>query len=797
MELIPVFLTTLAPAAPSVALGGAPVFGGLSIGVDSLDISDYDRGGIGGEVFNNSVKLAKVTLNGGDGGNGGVGSNYNDATDGGGLGGFGGGSVFSGVSIGGTGTVISSGDGGAVHNNSVDLRDVILNGGKGGNGASTRFTDGTGNGGIGGGSAFGGLSISSANGFGTDESGEGGKVSKNSVFLFNTTLNGKEGGKAGPKEKNGGAGVDGLDGGSVYGVASLAGASGDGDGSPSKAGKGGDVTENTVELSGKTSISGNVYGGFWQGGGAGKYAETGLSGNVTGNTITLRGSEITIGKRDENGQVTAYGATYGGYSLKGDGTVNAAVDVFTGNTLNLDGYRGAVSGIYNIENYNWILPKDIKNGDTLITIAEGGKAVDLTNTKHTIADMDPSGARLKTGTKITLINKTQGTWKAPGSYTVRQGQFVVYQANLVQQAAGLNTALVLTVRSAADDGLSEVDSGASLNPQSKSYAEGRAAALGFVTRGSDLISANLGDIRSEVTSRNSVTSPAFTPFIITGGASQRYKTGSHVDVDGFNMIAGLATGFDLSAGHIVTAGAFFEYGRGTYDTYNSFTNFSSVHGDGDSDYKGGGVFARIDSAGPGLGRVKDLKNDATDGLYADASLRVGQSSSTFDVGRNLDVLGHSGDYRGSYDSDVTYYGGHIGGGYVFNFDEKNTLDVYGRYLWTHMDSDTVKVGNERLQIDSSTSSRIQLGGRYHYGYNDWIKPYVGAAYDYEFDGEVAAEAYEFHLDKPSLEGSTGIFEAGVKLNPIKTNQALSVNADGQGYVGTRQGGGGVKLKYEF
>lgn len=34
------------------------------------------------------------------------------------------------------------------------------------------------------------------------------------------------------------------------------------------------------------------------------------------------------------------------------------------------------------------------------------------------------------------------------------------------------------------------------------------------------------------------------------------------------------------------------------------------------------------------------------------------------------------------------------------------------------------------------------------------------ACDHEFDGEVAAHAYGFKLDKPSLEGDTGIYEAG-------------------------------------
>ncbi|MBI0015951.1 autotransporter domain-containing protein, partial [Bartonella sp. B10834G3] len=137
-----------------------------------------------------------------------------------------------------------------------------------------------------------------------------------------------------------------------------------------------------------------------------------------------------------------------------------------------------------------------------------------------------------------------------------------------------------------------------------------------------------------------------------------------------------------------------------------------------------------------------------------------------------------------------YFGGHVTGGYVFNFDDRRALDVYGRYLWTRMESDTVKIDKEKLHFDSSTSSRIELGSRYSYQYNDWFKPYIGATYDYEFDGDVGAKAYEFDLHKPSLEGSTGIFEAGFRMNPLRDNKALTINVDGQGYVGARQGGGG-------
>ena len=892
-------------------MGGGSVYGGISIGgVGGLSYSagyHNSRGGDSGNVTNNQIKLVDSTLYGSDGGNGGAArlngtfdrdalpqdERENTTMGGSGVGGMGGGSVIGGLSIGGAGGFGATkgekngdgGLGGTVSQNTITLERVELHGGMSGKAGSTNNAGNETSSvhGLSGGSIYGGVSIGGAGGIGYNGSasdGNGGSASAvhdNHIFLTDVTLYGSSG-----EQHYAG----------VYGGVSIGGTGGFGSAGINEikktgtGGASGDVNANTISIAGKSFIWGNVYGGLSQGGQAGKYYDLdanttvtsnfGLGGNATNNVVTLSGDKIIIGERDNNGEITKYGEIWGGRSINGDGKDNEAANVFSGNTLNLVGYRGKVSGIYNFENYNWTLPKDIKNGNTLITIAEGGTAVDLTNTKHTIANMDPDGNRLQSGDSITMIDKTKGVLAASDPYTIKQGQFIVYNATLQQKAAGADTALVLNIAGKTDDtpnndhggnnndtgggncgdhtgcdnggsnsggdtggentgggntgdnsgdhtnggtggsnsggnngsgnngsgsttGGGNNQSAAMLNPQSKSYAEGRAANLGFVAQGSDVI-ANSVDAISGMAAQQQAhfTRPIYVPFIITNGSSGRYQTGSHVSIDGFNMVAGIAAGFDLANGHKVTTGAFFEYGRGTYDTYNSFARFASVHGDGDSDYKGGGILGRIEFAGTGIGRVKDLKADQTDGLYVDGSLRFGQSSSKFDVGRNLGIKGQIVDYRGSYDSDVNYFGGHIAGGYVFNFDEQRSFDVYGRYLWTHMESETVSIGNEKLHFDSSTSSRIELGGRYSYAYSDWLKPYIGAAYDYEFDGDIAAQAYEFYLDKPSLEGSTGIFEAGIKLNPARNNKALSVNIDGQGYVGARQGGGGgIKLKYEF
>ena len=578
----------------------------------------------------------------------------------------------------------------------------------------------------------------------------------------------------------------------------------------------GDATTNSVSIEDAT-IDGNVYGGVTS------------NGNATNNFITLTGGNVKIG-----------GIVYGGFF---DGETRSAGDVFTGNTLNLVHFRGELGGIENVQNYNWVLPKDVVNNEALVRIT-GENPVNLANTTHTVA-IESDGNRLSVGDKITLIDKVANA--SASNMKVKQGNFLIYDMKAEQSGDGY----VLTARNSeavkeehsgdtnnggtnggnntGDDSSNTGDTSNTgnshngsiggtnntgntthgeqgesgnrelagrLNPQTKAFSEGRAASLGFLNQGADLI-ANAG-IRSAKSSvaeaGNNPWQMNLMPFFVIDGSSNRYKTGSHADVDGFNMAVGLATGFELADKHPVTLGAFFEYGRGTYDTYNSFANYASVHGDGDTHYTGGGVLGRIDFAGTGLGWVNKLEAGQADGLYAEASFHAGHIDTDFDTD---DVLGEFG--QGSdYDSGADYYGLHGGVGYVMNFDERNSVDVYGRYFWTKIDSETVDVGRDRLHFDEADSSRLRIGTRYTMIYNQQLKPYVGIAYDHEFDGEVAARAYGFKLDKPSLEGDTGIVEAGISMKPVSTIDALSVDVTGQGFIGRREGGGGgIKIKYQF
>lgn len=553
----------------------------------------------------------------------------------------------------------------------------------------------------------------------------------------------------------------------------------------------GDATENKVTVSAKSSAQ-SVIGGQSQNGGATANSvaieDATITGDVFGgissgssatkNIVTLMGKSVGIS-----------GSVYGGYDAAASSN-----DVFTGNTLNLNEFRGSMAGIYNFENYNWVLPKDIVNNDTLIHIT-GTNPVDLAKTSHTVSLLN-DGNRLHVNDKITLIDKSKNGPDV-SSLEVHQGNFIIYDMKLQQENDGYVLTAVNVTDTSDNGGDNSGDELAGrINPRSKAFSEGRVASLGFLNQAADLI-ANSG-IRSAKAAVLEGADKAWNmnlmPFFVIDGSSNRYKTGSHADVDGFNMAVGLASGFEIANKHAVTLGAFFEYGRGTYDTYNSFATYASVHGDGDTHYTGGGILGRIDFAGTGLGLVDKLDAGQADGLYAEASFRAGHIDTDFDTNDILGITGGSS----KYDSGADYYGLHGGVGYVMNFDERNSVDVYARYLWTNIDSETVNIGVDKLRFDDADSSRIRIGTRYTMAYNQQFKPFVGVAYDHEFEGTIDAHAYQLKLDKPSLEGDSGIFEAGVSMKPISTIEALSVDISGQGYIGKRQGGGGgLKIKYQF
>lgn len=233
----------------------------------------------------------------------------------------------------------------------------------------------------------------------------------------------------------------------------------------------------------------------------------------------------------------------------------------------------------------------------------------------------------------------------------------------------------------------------------------------------------------------------------------------------------------------LTLGAFFEYGNGSYNTYNSFSNAADVDGNGNTHYLDGGILARLDFMNSGPGH-----------FYAEASGRMGNTHNEYDSSDLRDAAGRTA----NYDSDSPYYGLHLGAGYLWEINEQASLNLHGEYFWTRQQSNSVDLSTgEELIFKNVDSSRLRLGGRFACVLNEHVSPYVGAAWEHEFDGKARATTNGYDIDAPGLKGDTGIGELGLFLTP-SVDLPLTVDMGVQGYTGKREGvTGSLQVKFEF
>lgn len=254
-----------------------------------------------------------------------------------------------------------------------------------------------------------------------------------------------------------------------------------------------------------------------------------------------------------------------------------------------------------------------------------------------------------------------------------------------------------------------------------------------------------------------------------------------IDVDGTNMLAGLAWRSTTGAGSL-TNGVFAEHGDGSYDTYANI-NGTSLHGEGDTDYTGGGILARMDFNGSENGHG-----------YLEASGRVGNADTDYTNSGLRDAYGRAA----SYSTDGTYYGAHIGAGYVQKLDEKSSIDWYGKLLWARLECGSADLSTgEHLSFDDADSLRLRIGGRWNYAASDFVSYYAGLGYEYEFDGEASGFTNGLALGDEDLTGGSGVAELGISFKPSK-NSPFSLELNLAGFTGEREGfRGGVEAVYTF
>ena len=317
----------------------------------------------------------------------------------------------------------------------------------------------------------------------------------------------------------------------------------------------------------------------------------------------------------------------------------------------------------------------------------------------------------------------------------------------------------------------------------KSPVETRMGVVTMVNAGADLLAgqgmANAADAAAAERSADGGVAAAraggFAPFAAVGLGNLRAKSGSHVDTKSIGLSLGFAREIENKSGKLLV-GPVVEYGHGKYDSYQD----NGITADGKSSYWGIGVIA---------------KQTNHNGFYYEGSLRAGRTKS--DYGSDSARPGN----HVSYDSSATYWAAHLGAGKLFDMGHDNTLDVYGKYFYSHTGSDstTIHIGaaSEGVDFSAVNSHRLRIGTRLTHALNAKNKIYGGLAWQYEFNGDArAVYSVSGEAPSPSVKGSSGMLELGWQVKPGKSPMTIDLGVTG--WVGKLRGiAANVQMNWTF
>jgi len=459
--------------------------------------------------------------------------------------------------------------------------------------------------------------------------------------------------------------------------------------------------------------------------------------NVYGGYSTVPGAYVAFNTVKLDGNTNLVGTNiYGGYSSKG---------TVANNTLEVTGKDISVKSLNGFQNYNFILTSNIAEGDTVLTVGDP-----LTIEDESSIFINTKNSALAKGQKFNLIADDAGICMDKDNVTITSTDGITWETADLTLAEG-NKKLVYTQ---IKNGL--VPDGA------KAPVEGMAAAAGVVNTTADIVTgAGMANMIA-----STATTSGTEPFAAASFGKGRLETGSHVDTKGYGIVVGVGKKVFDKAGNKTTGGLFFEYGNSDFDTYNN-----AVTGSGKSINKGGGYMMRWDNKS---------------GNYYEGMIHAGKITSNWS------------NSMGGYNMSPTYFGGALTYGHKFMVGEDKQLSVYGSYIYSRTGGGDAKIGNHDFSIEATKSHRTKVGVRY--AASDLMdtkkfRPYIGLAWEHEFNGETAATVRNFGAaPTPSMKGDSGILEFGCKQEAGKWTLGIGAEV----FAGKRRGWNGMlQAVYNF
>ena len=499
----------------------------------------------------------------------------------------------------------------------------------------------------------------------------------------------------------------------------------------------GDASGNTVIITGGTTVGGEAV----------------IVGGIVGVTADEGGQAEAAGAARDNTVILAGAADVSGAELYGwraeDGTTE--VQETSGNTLVIYNWSGSVKKAQNFDavrfdSVTW------EDGGTVLEATEGEDAM-LADAEILADDLVIRGENTpQAGERMTFIKGTEasaGEQEGPLSFT--KGTVTRGTAVMEQETAGSLDYVIQTV---------------GLNPQTAAVNRGRLTGAAFVNQGAD-IAADAVSLLDDGYHWGTRT------FGAVYGSRSEYDGAGGIRINGWNTIVGAGNVHEIKDGRLAW-GVFYENGTGNYHTRNMFNN-EIFRGDGSLLYNGGGAAVRLTKDG---------------GSYYEASVRAGT------LGNSMTDAVRDGDGNSyGFDSDSTYWGGHIGAGRLIP-GSRGQWDVYGKYFHSEIEGDAFLMGGDAYRFEDMTSDRLRLGARYTADTGRAWSFYGGAAYEYEFSGDSRMKAGPWEAREESLQGSSVFGEIGVLMRDKDSPWSMDINL--RGYTGEREGiSGMLQLAYSF
>ena len=450
-------------------------------------------------------------------------------------------------------------------------------------------------------------------------------------------------------------------------------------------------------------------------------------GQANNNTVNITG-----------GTLGAMMSLYGGYSEKGSSS----------NTLNLHTKGNTVKNLGYFQNLNFYVPEGTAAGETMVTVtgnADVSKAVIQAGIEKT--------TKLAPGQAINLIYDAGGIKTDGTSYSMMSGKDIVSDAGFVDRKAAVkkqddNTIVVYVPK----------DEKGTIHPDTKIIPEDRENGINTIKNAGDLVS----NAAEGAWKEDHDVDAKFVPYAIVGGYDLHYNTGSYIDSNGMAANVGLIRRIRRD-GAIDTVMPFLEYGRSNYASFLD----DGARGDGRQHYTGGGVL---------------LRRDLDDGKYYEGAIRAGRLKGDFHGIIDSTAL--------RYDSSAPYVAAQAGAGKIYAKD-RDTYDLYGKFFWTHLGSDTATIRNSRgeakYEFDDINSYRTRLGMRWTRNFDKVRSLYAGIGWDYEFDSKARAFYDAYRTDTPTVKGSSEFLELGWK-SKVTSDHPWGVDLKATGWTGKQEGG---------